>query len=320
MATPLDEINDKSLFDGIEIGIGTWSWGDRLFWGYGQGYGIDDIRMVFNAAVSAGITFFDTAEAYGSGRSESILGELIPTSSQKIVIGTKFMPFPWRLSHRSLHKALKNSLKRLNLAKVDLYQLHMAWPPLTIETWMEAMSQAFQDGLISAVGISNCDRGLMQRACDALSHTGIKLASNQVEYNLLNRKVEKNGLLKHCQETGIKLIAYSPLAQGVLTGKYNPENLPTGIRRGRFSRKYLEQIQPLIRLLKQIGLARGGKTPAQVALNWVIKKGALPIPGAKTIQQFEENFGANGWSLTEEEVSLLDQASDRIIDNDKKRS
>ena len=133
-----------------------------------------------------------------------------------------------------------------------------------------------------------------------------------MEYSLINRKVEKNGLLKSCQEQGITLIAYSPLGQGILTGKYSPKRPLPGIRGWRYARSLLEKVQPLLGLMVEIGQAHGGKSAAQVALNWVICKGALPIPGAKNLRQVQENLGALGWRLVEAEVAALDEASDKV--------
>jgi aryl-alcohol dehydrogenase-like predicted oxidoreductase len=177
---------------------------------------------------------------------------------------------------------------------------------------MDAMSEAHQKGLIGAVGVSNYDQIQMLRAFTCLAREGIPLASNQVEYNLLNRKVEKNGLLKLCQERGITLIAYSPLGMGLLSGKYTVENPIKGIRGRRFGRGYMNKLQPLVHLMRNIGAEHDNKSPAQVALNWVICKGALPIPGAKNTSQAEQNAGALGWRLTEAEVNRLDEASDKV--------
>ncbi len=302
----------QSVLESVDIGIGAWAWGDRLVWGYGRNYAADDVRQAFDAAIAAGIRMFDTAEVYGQGQSERLLGEFLKTLDHPVIIATKFMPYPWRLSRRSLIRALKGSLQRLDVVQVDLYQVHQPIPPVNPETWMAAMVEAVQSGLTREVGVSNYDRSWMQRSYTALAREGIHLASNQVEYSLVNRKVEKNGLLKQCQELGVRLIAYSPLGMGVLTGKYTPENPPSGIRGGRYNRGFLERMTPLLTLIKRIGSDHAGKTPAQVALNWLICKGALPIPGAKNLAQAEQNAGALGWRLTEEEVELLDEASDKL--------
>jgi aryl-alcohol dehydrogenase-like predicted oxidoreductase len=139
------------------------------------------------------------------------------------------------------------------------------------------------------------------------------LASNQVEYHLLDRKIEKNGLMDLCKERGIAIIAYSPLAQGLLTGKYTPDNPPQGVRGGRYPKKMLAQIQPIISELTRIGSAHDGKSPAQVAINWCMCKGTIPIPGARNARQAEQNVGALGWRLTNEEVNELDMISDKVL-------
>ncbi len=304
----------QSVLETVEFGVGTWAWGDRLVWGYGRAYSADDVRQAFDASIAAGVRMFDTAEVYGQGQSEHLLGEFIKTVEQPLVIATKFMPYPWRLRRGSLLKALRGSLNRLGLEQVDLYQVHQAIPPVNPETWMEAMTEAVQAGLTREVGVSNYDRSWMQRSYVALAREGIRLASNQVEYSLINRKVEKNGLLKQCQELGVRLIAYSPLGMGLLSGKYTPENPPSGIRGGRYNRRFLERMTPLLTLIKRIGSDHAGKTPAQVALNWCICKGALPIPGAKNVAQAEQNAGALGWRLADEEVALLDEASEKMYE------
>jgi aryl-alcohol dehydrogenase-like predicted oxidoreductase len=133
-----------------------------------------------------------------------------------------------------------------------------------------------------------------------------------VEYSLLNRKPETSGLVKVCRDLGVTLIAYSPIAKGALTGKYTPENVPPGMRRRIYSRNTLARIQPLIGLLREIGETHDGKTPSQVSLNWLMCKGAVPIPGAKNLRQAQENNGALGWRLTEDEVAELDEVSERV--------
>lgn len=309
----MTDIAEPSLFERVEMGVGTWAWGDRLMWGYGRGYTIADLRSVFETALASAIRMFDTAEVYGQGQSEQILGSFLKSTQEPVFISTKFMPFPWRLSRSSLRKALSASLRRLGLPAVDLYQIHMPLPPVNIETWMEAMADVYQAGMISGVGVSNYDGDQMQRAYDHLRRDGIRLASNQVEYSLLKRKVEKDGLLQRCNELGIRLIAYSPLSQGVLTGKYTSEKPPQGVRAGQFSRKYLDKIQPLLKVMTRIGSDHAGKLPAQIAINWAICKGTLPIPGAKTIRQAEQNCAAAGWRLSEAEVMELDEMSDRVL-------
>jgi aryl-alcohol dehydrogenase-like predicted oxidoreductase len=300
------------VFAGVEMGTGTWAWGDKLYWGYGQDYDEKDLGAVFDACLSMELNFFDTAEVYGQGVSESLIGAFLKKTSKPVKVATKFMPYPWRFWRGRLLAALRGSLKRLGLERVDLYQMHQPLPPVSVDTWMDAMSEACQKGLVDAVGVSNYDQIQMLRAYVCLAREGIPLASNQVEYSLLNRKVEKNGLLKLCQERGITLIAYSPLGMGLLTGKYTTENPMKGVRGVRIRRDTMQKLKPLVHLMRNIGADHDNRSPAQVALNWVICKGALPIPGAKNTSQAEQNSGALGWRLSEDEMGQLDEASDRI--------
>jgi aryl-alcohol dehydrogenase-like predicted oxidoreductase len=295
------------------LGIGTWAWGDRLFWGYGRGgYTDSDLEDAYQASRAAAISFFDTAEVYGRGRSERLLGRFMRAAGDQVVVATKFFPYPWRLRRSGLVRAVRGSLERMGLNRVDLYQIHWPFPPVPIETWMAGLADAVEAGLTRAVGVSNYDPVQMRRAHTALSQRGLPLVSNQVHYSLLHRQPEHNGLLDLCRELDVTLIAYSPLEMGVLTGKYTPENPPPGVRGRHYRREYLTQVQSLIALLREIGEAYGGVTPAQVALNWVMCKGAVPIPGAKNARQAEENTGALGWRLSGEEVAALDAASEGL--------
>jgi aryl-alcohol dehydrogenase-like predicted oxidoreductase len=294
------------------MGIGTWAWGDRFVWGYSRDQDAD-LKESFQMTIDAGINFFDTAELYGLGRSERLLGQFMQTTQQPLVIATKFMPLPWRFMKGQLRSALKGSLNRLGMARVDLYQIH--WPSqlVPLERWMDALADAVDDGLTRTVGVSNYSLDEMRRAHERLMKRGIALASNQVEYSLLVRQPEHSGLLKACHELGITLIAYSPIAMGMLTGKYTPENPPKGARARMYTPAYLAKIQPLIRLLKEIGQAHGGKTASQVSLNWLICKGTLPIPGVRNVRQLQDNLGALGWRLTDAEVAALDSAAAQAV-------
>ncbi len=295
----------------IEMGVGAWAWGDRSFWHYGHGYTDEDIAAAFGICLAAGITLVDTAEIYGAGRSERIVGNLIKQSGRTVFVATKFFPLPYRFTKNSVVRALKGSLERLGLQSVELYQQHWPSPVVAIETYTEGLAATVEMGLAKAVGVSNYNLDQMQRAAKILAKHGVALASNQVEYNLLERTVEKNGLLDHCKQTGVRLIAYSPLAKGVLTGKYTVDSPPPPPRTRRYA-PILNDLPSLISLLKEMGKAHGDKSPSQVALNWVICKGGLPIPGAKTAVQAEENVGAIGWRLSPEEIKALDNASDTL--------
>jgi aryl-alcohol dehydrogenase-like predicted oxidoreductase len=296
----------------IEMGLGAWQWGDRVVWQYGHGYGDQDVRQAFQTSIEEGIRFIDTAEIYGNGRSENLLGQFLKETDQPVLVATKFLPFPWRFGKGTIPKALKGSLRRLGLESVDLYQIHWPTPLMSTDTMMEGLAECVRSGMTRTVGISNFSQSRMLSAYSALARHDIPLASNQVHFSLLNPTVEKNGTLARCKELGIRLIAYSPIEMGLLTGKYGPGSPPPGSR----SRTYthlLPRIGGLLKLMTQIGQDHGGKSNSQVALNWVICKGALPIPGAKNAEQAQENAGGLGWRLTEEEVERLDRESDAIL-------
>jgi len=263
-------------------------------------------QPALEAAIAGGINFIDTAEVYQFGGSEKTLGALLPEHRAELVLATKFFPYPWRLSKASLKAALQGSLQRLGTPQVDLYILHFPMPPVPLESWVEALADVQQAGLARAVGISNCNARQTRQAQALLAARGLSLASNQVEYSLLNRSVEHNGLLETCRELGVTLVAYRPLGYGLLTGKYRPEDLPA-LLHGRLIRKSdLHRASGLIGLLSELGQTHG-KTPAQVALNWIICKGAVPIPGAKHAAQATQNAGALGWRLEPAEVQALEQ-------------
>ncbi len=296
------------------IGIGTWAWGDKLFWNYGSDYGPDQLREAFAVSLNAGVNFFDTAEVYGLGVSEQLLGQFIKETGRFVQIATKYGPLPWRFTAQSVSEALTESLKRLQLEQVTLYQVH--WPFsffMSQETLMNALADEVKRGRIATVGVSNYSAEQMQKAYQLLAARGVPLAVNQVRYSLLARQIETQGIIDTARQLGVTILAYSPLAQGLLAGKYTLEQYkePTGARRfdSRFSRQGLEKISPVTSLLRQLG-EKYQKTPAQVALNWLIaQNGVIPIPGAKTSEQARQNAGALGWSLSEEEVSHLEQVS-----------
>jgi aryl-alcohol dehydrogenase-like predicted oxidoreductase len=176
---------------------------------------------------------------------------------------------------------------------------------------MEGMLACLESGLTRAVGVSNFNQADTLRAYSTLSRHNVALASNQVHYSLLRRQIEKNGLLSRCNELGIRLIAASPLEMGLLTGKYG-STAPVPGNRGLRYANLIGRIGTLLNVMTKIGQNHGGKSNAQVALNWVIAKGAMPIPGAKNARQALENAGALGWLLTPEDVDALDQASDEF--------
>ncbi|KAM3093928.1 aldo/keto reductase [Phormidesmis sp. 146-35] len=300
--------------NGLELaplGIGTWQWGDSLFWSYGKDYSETDVQNAFKSAVDAGVTFFDTAEIYGLGESEKLLGRFMKQTSQPIQIATKYMPLPWRFSADAVYEAVTESLKRLQVDRVALYQVHMPFDFfMSKKTLMEALADEVKRGRIGAIGVSNYSDDQMREAHGYLAAKGVPLAVNQVRYSLITRQIETDGILDTARQLGVTILAYSPLAQGLLTGKYTPENADsvTGARKldTRFSRQGLEKLAPVTNLLRQIG-EKHDRTPAQVSLNWLIKQGnVIPIPGAKNANQAQQNAGALGWSISDEEFTQLD--------------
>jgi aryl-alcohol dehydrogenase-like predicted oxidoreductase len=295
------------------LGVGTWAWGDRSTWGMG-GYDADltrdSIREAWNASIDAGVTLFDTAEIYGRGESERIIGELLagdPGRAASAVVATKFMPSPWKLQVRgALHKALRGSLARLGLPTVDLYQIHGPVSLRSHAALADALAAAHEAGLVKAVGVSNYSVKETASMAEELRTRGMRLATNQIEFSLLRRSPETSGLLRACAELGVVPLAYSPIGQGRLTGKYSASHPPPGKR--TFSNHPMAVVDHIVDELRAVGEEHGGKVPSQVALNWVMAKGAVPIPGAKNRHQAEENAGALGWRLTEEDVDRLDRA------------
>lgn len=294
--------------------IGTWAWGDKIFWNYGNNYGAEQIQDAFRAALDAGVTFFDTAEIYGTGLSEKFLGQFMRQDQRPVQIATKYGPMPWRITGKAVSDALTASLERLQVEKVDLYQVH--WPfafLMSQHTLMNALADEVERGRIAAIGVSNYTAEQMREAHQILARRGVPLSVNQVRYSLLSRQVETKGITDTSRELGVTILAYSPLAQGLLTGKYgaNSNSTPTGARKvdPRFKQEGLQKIEPVLTLLRKIG-EKYGRTPAQVSLNWLICQGnVIPIAGAKTAEQVVQNTGALNWRLDDEEVAQLEEVT-----------
>jgi aryl-alcohol dehydrogenase-like predicted oxidoreductase len=296
------------------LGVGTWAWGDRSTWGMGGYDGDltrDSIHGAWEASVDAGVTLFDTAEVYGRGESERIIGEMLardPVRAASAVLATKFMPSPWKLRVRhSLLSSLRASLDRLGVATADLYQIHGPVSLRSHAALADALAAAHDAGMVKAVGVSNYSAKETRSIADALAKRDMRLATNQIEFSLLRRLPETGGLLATCAELGVVPLAYSPIGQGRLTGKYSASNPPPGKR--TFSNHPMRIVDAVVTELRRIGDKHGGKTPSQVALNWVMAKGAVPIPGAKNRRQAEENAGALGWRMDADDVAALDAAA-----------
>ena len=310
--TPLGE----SELQVPRLGVGAMTWGDakglaRLHpakIAYGGAHGFDEEKRAFESSVAAGVTLFDTAAMYSGGASERRLGEL--ARGQDVLIASKF-PGGFTFRAEGFPKELDASLARLGRNSIDLYQHHFPSNRVAIPKLMELLADAVEAGKVKAVGVSNYSAVQMREAHAALARRGIPLASNQVEYSLVHRQPEINGVLDTCRDLGITLIAYSPLGMGALTGKYTATQKAGGLRRflPNFNKKAMNAVQPVVELLRQIG-QRYSKTPSQVALRWLIENPqVLPIPGAKNGRQATENAGALTFSLTAEEIEALSQAT-----------
>lgn len=298
------------------LGVGVMTWGDMSAAprfnparnAYGPTSSEDEQREALEVSLAEGVNLFDTAAMYGKGASERRLGEL--AGGRDVLIATKF-PLDFFTRAGNLHAALDGSLARLQRSTIDLYQIHFPsrrWP---LPALMAAMADAVESGKIRAIGVSNFSAEQMRRAHELLARRGLPLASNQVQYSLLYRKPELDGVLDTCRELGITLIAYMPLASGALTGKYSTTTRPAGWRRyqGTFRARGLAALAPVVELLGEIG-QRHDATPAQVALRWLIQQDdVLPIPGARNGRQAAANAGALRFVLSGDETEALSEAT-----------
>ncbi|TDO29459.1 aryl-alcohol dehydrogenase-like predicted oxidoreductase [Kribbella sp. VKM Ac-2527] len=298
------------------LGIGAMVWGEMSAAPrfnparnvYGPTGSAEDQLAALEVSLAAGVNFVDTAAMYGKGASERRVGEL--TDGKDVVVATKF-PFGFFSRASSLPATLEDSLARLRRTRIDLYQIHFPSRWMSIPTLMNLMADAVDEGKIRAVGVSNYSASQMRIAHIELTRRGLALTSNQVQYSLLHRNPETDGVLDTCRELGATLIAYMPLASGALTGKYTATSRPAGWRRynSTFRGKSLVDVTRLVDLLGEIG-TRHVRSPSQVALRWLIQQdGVLPIPGAKNATQAAQNAAALTFTLTNDEVAALTEAT-----------
>ncbi|KAF3956349.1 hypothetical protein CMV_018514 [Castanea mollissima] len=301
------------------MGFGTWAWGNQLLWGYQESMDTE-LQQTFNLAVDNGINLFDTADSYGTGRlngqSEKLLGKFIreyqgqKRVQNEIVIATKFAAYPWRLTPGQFVNACKASLDRMQIEQIGIGQLHWStanYAPLQELALWDGLVAMYEKGLVQAVGVSNYGPKQLVKIYEYLKDRGVPLCSAQVQFSLLSMGQDQLEIKNICDSLGIRLIAYSPLGLGMLTGKYAPSKLPRGPRAFLF-RQILPGLEPLLSSLREIAQKRR-KTVPQVAINWCICMGAIPIPGVKTIKQAEENLGALGWQLSSGELLQLENSS-----------
>jgi aryl-alcohol dehydrogenase-like predicted oxidoreductase len=291
-----------------KIGLGTWQFGSRE-WGYGDTYARSEAKAIVRRAVELGVTLFDTAEIYGFGRSERILGEALGDDLESVFLATKIlpvMPVAPVVEQRGVASAA-----RLGARKLDLYQVHQPNPAVRDGTIMRGMRALQRTGLVDEVGVSNYS---LRRWIAAETALGTRVLSNQVRYSLADRRPERD-VLPYAEAHGRVIIAYSPLAQGLLSGRYDASNRPTNAIRANsalFLPENLRRATDLVAALRQIADAHSA-TPSQIALAWLIRNPVVvAIPGASTVAQLERNAAAADIDLSDEEYELLKDESDRF--------
>lgn len=300
------------------IGLGAWQFsggkGLGAFWG---DLSSETVREVVRVSLEHGVSWIDTAEIYGGGRSEDAVADALKSlgvAPGKISVATKW--FPLLRFASSITRTLPDRIRHLGGYPIALHQVHMPTSLSSIPAQMKAMAAAVRDGAIGAVGVSNFSAAQMRKAHAVLKDFGIPLASNQVSFSLVNRAAERNGVLEAAKELGITIIAYSPLGQGILTGKFHTAEgviRPDGMRRyvPAFSPAALSRREPLVRLLREVGAGHGA-TPAQVALAWLIRAHGdtvVAIPGARSVEQARSNALSMTLELTAEEIRRLSETA-----------
>jgi aryl-alcohol dehydrogenase-like predicted oxidoreductase len=301
------------------IGLGCWQFSKQnnmagKFWP-----ALEDnlIEKIVSLSIDGGINWFDTAELYGKGESEKALSKALQTAGKKpgeAIVATKWWPM-FRFAS-NIRKTINDRIKFLEPYPIDLYQVHQPLSFSGEKAEMTVMAELFNLKLIKAVGVSNFSAGKMENSWKVLRESGIPLASNQVRYSLLDRRIESNGVMDLAKKLGITIIAYSPLAQGLVSGKFhdNPGLIKnTGIRKytSPFKPESLEKSRPVIILLKELA-GKYNVTPSQVALNWLIHFNGdtvVAIPGATKEIHVKENCGAMSFRLSDEDMARLDNVS-----------
>jgi len=302
------------------IGLGCWQFSKQnnfagKFW---PNLSDDTINKIVSLSLESGINWFDTAEVYGNGASEKALSAALQVAGIKpgdVLIATKWLP-TFRFAS-NIPKTINQRINALEPFPIDLYQIHNQSGFSNEKSEMNAMAELISQNLIKHIGISNFSAKKMESAWKTLDKRGIHLASNQVMYNLLNRKIESNGILDMAKKLGVSIIAYSPLAKGLVTGKFhdNPELLKNiGYRKyySNFRSEGLKKSYPVVQLVKELAL-KYDVTPSQIALNWVINfhgDTIVAIPGASKESHAKENVGAMSFRLSDEDIEMLNRVSE----------
>ena len=289
------------------VGLGCWQFGSRG-WGYGRDYADTTAADIVHRALELGVDLVDTAEVYGLGASERIVGRALAGRRADAFVATKV--FPVLPFERVVVQRGKASARRLGIDTIDLYQVHWPNPLVPIDTTMAGMRDLQDEGVVRHVGVSNFSADQWRAAEKAL---GRPVLSNQVQYSLAARGPDK-AVVPYAQENDRLVIAWSPLAQGLLGAKYTADDPPGGVRatNALFLPENLERARPLLDALRDVAAAHGA-TPAQVALAWVIRRpNVVVIPGASSVAQLEANVAAATLDLTDDDDARLTEASDRF--------
>jgi len=288
------------------IGLGTWQFGSKE-WGYGHDYAEKEASAILERALDLGINLVDTAEIYGRGESERIVGRTLTGRRDEAFVATKVLPILPTASYVERHG--RASAQRLGIDTIDLFQIHWPNPALPVSQQMEGMRRLQAAGVIRRVGVSNYSLEKWNAAEHALTSPVI---SNQVQYSLVARKPDAD-LVPYAQRNDRLVIAYSPLGMGLLSGRYDAEHLPKGSARlnnSLFLPENVEHARPLIDALREIADAHDA-TPSQVALAWVVRHAnVVAIPGASSVAQLEANAAAADLELSNDEMTRLTGASD----------
>jgi aryl-alcohol dehydrogenase-like predicted oxidoreductase len=287
------------------VGLGTWQFGSRE-WGYGPVYAQGIAPLVLATSLDLGVNLVDTAEIYGFGRSERIVGEALAERRDEAFVATKIFPIlPFDpIVTRRAHL----SAGRLGIDVIDLYQVHWPNPLVPLSATMRPLARLQREGVIRHVGVSNFSLDRWRRAEE---HLGGPVLTNQVRYNLVDRRIERD-VLPWAAEHDRVVIAYSPLQQGLLSGRYGPDNVPAGLRSNTsdFLPENLRRIEPLLGVLRRVASAHDASS-AQVSLAWCLRRpNVIVIPGASSVAQAESNAEAADLELTDDEDAELTAASD----------
>ena len=305
------------------IGLGTWSWGNKLFWNY-QSSNDEDLRETYTEAVKRGFNLIDTADSYGTGtlngRSEELLGKfLLETSSlqkKRIQIATKLAPYPWRIGEKGFNKPFLNSLQRLN-NKLDIVQIH--WSTAKYNPWQEIqllnnLCDLIDQGYKFKIGLSNIGPKRLKKIIRHLSKRNKKVNSVQIQFSLLSPDlIKQNNLKQICLDNNINFLAYSPLSFGILC--IDPEakdHKPNSFLRNLIFKNYKKPTYDLRRCLKKIADSRS-VSQAQVAINWCCYQGAIPIVGMRKRSQVIDISNVFKWNLNKKEFKMLQEVSTNCL-------